>query len=651
MAKDQVAVQLPVAEEKRERISWRVFPIAFALIPICAYWMARRGQDGIMSLSVPPIVFTFTLAVLNFPVLWLSQKSPLLPFRWLRFLPLSQADLAMLWAMLAVATGIACEWAEAPGLTGFLAWFDDPSTRYRELIMPYVPSWMVHEYKDALEAFFNGHRPYDLYRPDHLLAWLIPFLGWSGLIVTIVFLMLCFLILLAPRWLEQERLSYPIATVPIYLSHEGWAAKLLSNWRFWVGFFIAAVYDTVYGLVFWWRGQQTQAWKGIDISQFIISRPWNVIGWTPIPLLPFMMALSYFIPADMAFSSVFFFWFRKAQQIVFSALGHDVVPLWGGMSGAAKVPYLTEQSVGALVALFLVYLWHTRSYLLYGVGANLQNPNWRPMLKFGIFGLLVGSVLLFAFAWAMKSNTAFLFLYLLVFLAISTAIAKIRAQIGPPIHEFAFMGANRWFIDLLGAERLGDRVVTVMGYLYFTHRIWRSHPMPQMADGFKVVHEVKALDMRFVAAMFIAIVLGTMAMYWARLQAGYIWGSGAPWGYAGWIMEWRGMKEPNYTAAMFGVGGAAFTLMLVWLYNRFPFLPLHPAAYALAMNFGVDYCWFPMLIAGLAKTAIVRYGGQKTYHALVPFALGIIVGEFVTGSVWSWIWIITGRPTYSFSIN
>ncbi len=43
-----------------------------------------------------------------------------------------------------------------------------------------------------------------------------------------------------------------------------------------------------------------------------------------------------------------------------------------------------------------------------------------------------------------------------------------------------------------------------------------------------------------------------------------------------------------------------------------------------------------MLISGLAKTAIVRYGGQRSHHALVPFALGIIVGEFLTGSVWIW---------------
>ncbi|MDW8029988.1 MAG: DUF6785 family protein, partial [Armatimonadota bacterium] len=463
MAKAAVVVSPLVAEEIRAKVSWRPFALAFFLIPVAAYWMARRGQDGIMSLSVPPVAFVFLLSVINFPFA-----------RWLKRFALTQADLAALWAMLAVATGIACEWSEAPGLTGFLVWFDNPANRFRELIMPYVPSWMVQDYKDSLEAFFGGRRPYDLYRPDHLLAWLVPFLGWSGLIITIVFLMLCLLILLAPRWLEQERLSYPIATVPIYLSHDGWASKLLPNWRFWLGFIIAAIYDTIYGLVFWWRGQISQAWKGIDISQFIISRPWNVIGWTPIPLLPFMMALSYFIPADMAFSGVFFFWFRKAQQIIASALGHDVVPLWGGMAGAAKVPYLTEQSVGALVALFCVYLWHTKGYLLQGIGANLQNPNWRPMLRFGLLGLAIGFISLFAFVWSMKSNTAFLLLYLFIFLAISTAVAKIRAQIGPPIHEFAFMGANRWFIDLLGAERLGDRVVTIMGYLYFTHRIWRS---------------------------------------------------------------------------------------------------------------------------------------------------------------------------------
>ncbi|MFN3420803.1 MAG: DUF6785 family protein, partial [Armatimonadota bacterium] len=101
--------------EERPKISWRTFLLGFLLIPVCAYWMARRGQDGIMSLSVPPVAFVFLLAVFNFPIVWLGRN-----FTLLRRLALTQADLAAMWAMLAVATGIACEWSEAPGLSGFL---------------------------------------------------------------------------------------------------------------------------------------------------------------------------------------------------------------------------------------------------------------------------------------------------------------------------------------------------------------------------------------------------------------------------------------------------------------------------------------------------------------------------------------------------
>jgi len=62
MARAKVEVALPTVEEERGQISWRVFLLALVLIPVCAYWMARRGQDGIMSLGVPPVVFVFLLA-------------------------------------------------------------------------------------------------------------------------------------------------------------------------------------------------------------------------------------------------------------------------------------------------------------------------------------------------------------------------------------------------------------------------------------------------------------------------------------------------------------------------------------------------------------------------------------------------------------
>ncbi|MEJ7614403.1 MAG: hypothetical protein SQA66_12300 [Candidatus Fervidibacter sacchari] len=84
MAGAKVEVILPTIEEERGQISWRVSLLALALIPISAYWMARRGQDGIMSLGVPPVVFVFLLALLNFPFA-----------RWLKRFALTQADLML----------------------------------------------------------------------------------------------------------------------------------------------------------------------------------------------------------------------------------------------------------------------------------------------------------------------------------------------------------------------------------------------------------------------------------------------------------------------------------------------------------------------------------------------------------------------------
>ncbi len=82
MARAKVEVILPTIEEERGQISWRVSLLALALIPISAYWMARRGQDDIMSLGVLPVVFVFLLALLNFPFA-----------RWLKRFALTQADL------------------------------------------------------------------------------------------------------------------------------------------------------------------------------------------------------------------------------------------------------------------------------------------------------------------------------------------------------------------------------------------------------------------------------------------------------------------------------------------------------------------------------------------------------------------------------
>ena len=47
---------------------------------------------------------------------------------------------------------------------------------------------------------------------------------------------------------------------------------------------------------------------------------------------------------------------------------------------------------------------------------------------------------------------------------------------------------------------------------------------------------------------------------------------------------------------------------------------------------------------------IVRFGGMKGYNAAIPFFLGLVVGDYVVGSLWSLFGPLNGLQTYKIYI-
>lgn len=58
--------------------------------------------------------------------------------------------------------------------------------------------------------------------------------------------------------------------------------------------------------------------------------------------------------------------------------------------------------------------------------------------------------------------------------------------------------------------------------------------------------------------------------------------------------------------------------------------------------------WTPILIGWAAKTLTLKYSGAKGYRAGLPVAIGLILGEFVIGSLWSLFGVIAHVPVYQF---
>jgi hypothetical protein len=96
--------------------------------------------------------------------------------------------------------------------------------------------------------------------------------------------------------------------------------------------------------------------------------------------------------------------------------------------------------------------------------------------------------------------------------------------------------------------------------------------------------------------------------------------------------------DPNTSVISGTLAGALVTILLVGarrLWLRFPF---HPLGYAMALNYG--YCiWGPFLVTWALKLIVDRLGGAQLYRKLMPFFLGLAIGDLIAGGL---MWIILG---------
>ena len=251
--------------------------------------------------------------------------------------------------------------------------------------------------------------------------------------------------------------------------------------------------------------------------------------------------------------------------------------------------------------------------------------------------------------------------YVVLYVVFLGALTRLRAELGPPSHEFGWVGTSHIMILALGTSVLGPQNLTVFSLLYFQNRMHRGILMPQQAECLKAAHE-SGLRIRTMAwALALAAVIGVLSAFWALMHLGYSRhyasphpgapGSGFSSDAYSTLASWLTTPiAPNYTG-VFALGlGAAVASILARLTVAFYGFPFHPAGYAIGMSFGMDYIWMPVLISWLAKVLILRYWGLTGYRRAIPFFVGLVLGEFTVGGFWSFVRGVMGVQTYTFFI-
>ena len=115
------------------------------------------------------------------------------------------------------------------------------------------------------------------------------------------------------------------------------------------------------------------------------------------------------------------------------------------------------------------------------------------------------------------------------------------------------------------------------------------------------------------------------------------------------MASWQSLPGPPRIAATIASGvGLLLTLFMGVMRTQYTWWLWHPVGYATCSSWSMSMLWACIFVAWLVKLVITRYGGARAYRKALPFFVGLVLGEFVVGSLWC-IWgAILRTPVYHF---
>lgn len=632
---------------ERKSVRRRTILLGLALIPINTLWLIQMeefryaGHPTTASLFFNVIFILLALTLLNFLIKQFSPKAAL-----------SQAELLTIYVMLSISSAIAGhdQIIGIPPAVGHPFHFASVENEWETLFFKYIPQWLAVSDKGVLRDYQHGESSF--YAAKNLQAWVGPLAWWSLFYFVVLFIILCINSIFRKQWIEREKLSYPVIQLPLAMTKgkSFWSNKLL-----WIGFAVAGFIDLINGLHFIFPSIPEIPIRQQNIGHFFTEKPLNAIGWLPISFYPFAIGMCFFAPLDLTFSAWFFYLFSKVQRVAGAIMG------WQNIQG---FPFYDEQMFGAALIIFIFAVWGSREHLrsVFRIKSNSAAESNEPLsYRNALFGIMGGFLFLFLFCRRAGMSFWIVFPYFGLYLILWTTITRIRAQLGPPVHDFwsytsgkSFGHPDMMLVPFLGTRRIGANSLTMISFFWGFNKGYRGHPAPHQLEAFKLAEQGHINNRRLFWAIILASLVGIVSCIWVLMHLSYKFGAPGVHYYGGvyfdrYLPRWLAYPEGIDLSAIVAVAaGGLFAYFLTIMRWRFVGWPFHPVGYVLSGSWTMNLVWFVFLISWLIKFLILKHGGLRAYRKATPFFFGLILGEFSVGTIWTIFGVVFNRPSYSF---
>lgn len=635
-------------------VTWRSLLLCIILLPLNAYWVVQMevvrysAHPTTISLFFNTVFTLFVLTVLNRGVMRVAPK-----------IALERGELLLIYSVLSIGSCL-CGHDMLQVFVPMLSWsfkHADTANNWNNVINPNLKQWLFVTDVDIYKGYYLGQD--SVWQWKYVRAWLPVTLAWTLFVTTLLYVMMCINSILRKQWTDSERLTYPIVQLPLQITSEQAFSPsgVFRNRLFWIGFGLAGAIDMINSLNYYYPAIPTVLTPGfgqsyLDIGQFFKVKPWNAVGWTPVSFYPFMIGLGMFMPLDFLFSCFFFYWFWKFERVFAVAMAYDQDP---------RFPYTENQAFGAYLSFCLYSVWISRGYLAEVVKRALGKPSSlddgaEPMsYRAAMIGIITGVAALVTFANYLGMTWWIGVLFFLMYFALALAITRMRAELGTPMHDLHFTGPEMIMTRIAGSKAFDAQNLTVFGLFFWFNRAYRSHPMPHQLEALKLAEQTKTDYRQWRRALLGLGGFAAFVAFWAVLHLMYDYGAegksrmtfGAePFNQMNtWLKTPEVGKFPELIALWVGFGSA---FLLQFLRVRLPWWPLHPLAFAVTSSWEINLVWGPLFLAFVFKSLILRYGGRGGFQRSLPFFIGLMLGQFVVGSLWNIYGIVRELPTYQF---
>jgi hypothetical protein len=555
---------------------------------------------------------------------------------------LSEADLAVIYMMLLAAVSV-----PTYGITGYVLsvsasafYFANPENGWADFLHQQIPTWAVPKPGRKLDWFFEGLPPGESVPWE---IWIVPLFWWGTLIVATLALSTSLIALFRSQWIDNERLSFPLVSVPSAMIEGSSRGRILPSFLdsklFWSGFSVSFL-KVAWEIPSYFYPQ----WPRFGRIRLRIKRGKIFPGISSTLTLP-LLGLSYFVNTDVLLSVWAFNLLNIAEIALFNQIGFTI--------GATEIysvnpPSLAWQGFGAFSALVFGGVWVAREHL-----ARVWRKAWsgdpdiddsHELMSYRTSVVTIVASIAFILLWLNAVGISFTVSLLLVYAVITLYLGLTRIVIeGGLVFVRGPLLPQAFAMHTIGPGSLGPDTMTGLALSY----AWACDPianfMPFGANAARIHTDHGLPRSSYVTAMALGLGISLVVSFLFSLKLAYTTGG---YNFGDWIFG-RGGQVPFDTIVakikagqgvqpwyyiFFGIGIVATTL-LTYLRHRLPWWRLHPLGFSIASVGQVQWTMFTLFVAWLAKRILIRTGGLMLYNRGKPFFIGLTLGHFAAAGL------------------